>query len=62
MMSWSRGDLESKGVSQRKSKKNELGEQVYDLKEVEQCNLKKKKIAISVMEDVHICDVLEKMH
>ncbi|CAN7076126.1 unnamed protein product [Brassica oleracea var. botrytis] len=35
MLSWSRGDLESKRVSWRKGKRNKLGEQVYDLKKEE---------------------------
>ena len=35
MLSWSRRDLESKRVSWRKCNMNKLGEQVYDLEEVE---------------------------
>ena len=35
MLSWSRVDLESKGVSCRDGKNNKLEEQVYDLKKEE---------------------------
>ncbi len=35
MLSWSRVDLESKGVSWRYGKRNKLEEQVYDLKKEE---------------------------
>ena len=55
MLSWSRVDLESKGVSWRYGKRNKLEEQVYVLKKEKYVHSQKKKVALIVMEDVHTC-------